>query len=165
MTPRPCANPSCGSTFVPHRALQKYCSQRCRERTNAVNWRRNNLERAREKCRRWRKENAQRAREHQRKRRERHPDYYRDYGLRRLYGLSLAEYRKMAEAQDNACAICRMPETATSWGRPRALSVDHDHATGRIRGLLCSNCNTSLKRHLAPSTLRRMADYLERAGQ
>lgn len=44
----------------------------------------------------------------------------------------------MYEAQDGRCAICRKPE------RWRYLSVDHCHGTGRVRGLLCSMCNTAI---------------------
>lgn len=59
-------------------------------------------------------------------------------GIRaRKYGLSAADYAAMASAQSFACAICRLQDR-------RALSVDHDHSTGAIRGLLCSGCNTGL---------------------
>jgi hypothetical protein len=45
-------------------------------------------------------------------------------------------------SQDGRCAICR-----SACGTGRRLAVDHDHATGRIRGLLCFRCNTSLARY------------------
>ena len=64
----------------------------------------------------------------------------------------------------NRCAICGEPETAVSrTGRPKSISVDHDHDTGRIRGVLCDRCNRALG-YLRdnPDLLRRAADYLER---
>lgn len=76
--------------------------------------------------------------------RERHYDMTvrernRDNRLRREFGISLAEYNEMLTAQDNCCAICRA--TCKSG---RQLAVDHCHATGQIRGLLCMNCNRIL---------------------
>ena len=43
------------------------------------------------------------------------------------------------------CAVCRNPETTLgNNGRIKNLAVDHDHITGRVRGLLCNNCNRAL---------------------
>jgi hypothetical protein len=60
------------------------------------------------------------------------------------YRLSVEAYGVMLAAQGGVCAICRRPETARNQHGPLALSVDHDHKTGRIRGLLCRSCNTLL---------------------
>lgn len=54
------------------------------------------------------------------------------------YGLDEEQYRALCEAQGNACAICRKPDTE------RRLSVDHCHETGNVRGLLCNGCNRAL---------------------
>lgn len=70
----------------------------------------------------------------------RNPGYARETQLRRNYGLSLERYAEMLAAQGNACAICR---TRTPRGHG-AFHVDHCHDTGRIRGLLCHNCNVGL---------------------
>ena len=59
----------------------------------------------------------------------------------RKYGLDLATYAAMINAQDNKCAICRKEETETRKGVLRALAVDHDHSTGAVRDLLCMSCN------------------------
>ena len=53
------------------------------------------------------------------------------------YALSLQEYDALREKQDGACAICK--KKPTSW-----LCIDHCHATGVVRGLLCVKCNTGL---------------------
>lgn len=65
--------------------------------------------------------------------------------MRSTYGMELNEYDLMLEAQAGVCAICGGEEVkrhrdGTLW----ALSVDHDHKTGRVRGLLCSACNVGL---------------------
>lgn len=62
--------------------------------------------------------------------------------LLRQFGLTEAEYAERLVAQDGLCAICHRPETATTKsGAVRMLSIDHDHRTGRLRGLLCRACN------------------------
>lgn len=53
----------------------------------------------------------------------------------RLY-LTLEQYDALLKAQDGKCAVCHQPGTN--------LAVDHDHATGEIRGLLCRGCNLAL---------------------
>ena len=63
----------------------------------------------------------------------------RDETLRRRYGISAEDYASMFVAQDGRCAICRRPPRE---GSP--LNVDHDHADGRVRGLLCGGCNGGL---------------------
>lgn len=55
------------------------------------------------------------------------------------YGLTIEEFNALSEAQNNVCAICGQPPR----GKTR-LSVDHDHETRRVRGLLCDPCNTGL---------------------
>lgn len=64
--------------------------------------------------------------------------------LRRKYGLTGDEYDRLLAAQGGLCAICRQPERLMGRGRVRRLAVDHDHRTGRVRGLLCASCNTIL---------------------
>lgn len=62
------------------------------------------------------------------------PSGERERHLIRKYGVSLARYQEMLAEQGGACAICRRAQD-------RALDVDHNHATGVVRGLLCTNCN------------------------
>lgn len=64
--------------------------------------------------------------------------------LRDQYGVTLAEYDALMEAQGHRCAICLGPERIVVNGSVRAMGVDHDHRTGRVRGLLCSDCNRGL---------------------
>ena len=61
--------------------------------------------------------------------------------LKRVYGVTLAWYNEKRREQNFACAICHSPETEMK----RRLAVDHDHITGRVRGLLCVRCNTTLE--------------------
>lgn len=59
----------------------------------------------------------------------------------RQYGIKKAEYDEMLLSQAGVCAICHQP---TNHKKHKRLSVDHDHATGKVRGLLCHTCNVGL---------------------
>lgn len=63
---------------------------------------------------------------------------------RRVFGVESQTYDELVALQGGRCAICNRPETAMRRGIVKTLSVDHDHATGRIRGLLCHQCNTAI---------------------
>ncbi len=54
------------------------------------------------------------------------------------HGMTLEDYEIMERNQNGLCAICHKPETHR---RNSRLSIDHNHTTNRIRGLLCSRCN------------------------
>jgi len=58
----------------------------------------------------------------------------------KTYGLTPQQYNELIDRQDNKCAICRVEECQTG----KSLSIDHDHESGRVRGLLCYKCNTTL---------------------
>ena len=64
----------------------------------------------------------------------------------RAYGIDDVRYHEILDAQNGVCAICGRPETAVDKknGRTRRLAIDHDHATGKVRGLLCTKCNAVL---------------------
>lgn len=88
--------------------------------------------------------------------------------LKRKFGLSETGYAALETKQKGLCAICKQPETALHLRSPdsrkhtlQRLSVDHDHTTGRIRGLLCKRCNAGLG-HFAddPSCLQAAVAYL-----
>ena len=87
-------------------------------------------------------------------------DCARNANLLRVYGITLAQYNHMLEAQGGKCAICRRPPGQDGKGR-RNLSVDHDHTTGQVRGLLCFHCNIVLG-HVGESkeTLLRFVMYV-----
>lgn len=80
----------------------------------------------------------------------------------RLYGLSREDYAELVADQNGVCAVCGRGS------EDRALAVDHDHASGGIRGLLCAPCNTGLGVFRDdPDLLRKAIAYLgaHRRGQ
>jgi hypothetical protein len=79
--------------------------------------------------------------------------------LRVKFNLTVEEYNQILKNQNNACPICGLPTSFLS----RNLSVDHDHKTGKIRGLLCENCNVGLGHFKDnPNSLRMAIVYLEK---
>lgn len=80
------------------------------------------------------------------KNRNRYRHHQRNSDLKRNFGLTVEKYESLLTAQAGVCRICQKPETVMDnrVGKTRMLAVDHDHTTGKIRGLLCSNCNLGL---------------------
>ena len=62
----------------------------------------------------------------------------------RRFGITHAEYAALHKNQSGLCAICQQPERQKRSGKVKSLAVDHDHKTGAVRGLLCSDCNTGI---------------------
>ena len=88
------------------------------------------------------------------------PSLYREQHLKRSYGIGRNEYNVLLKEQNNKCAICKSPEPKGKHNN-NYFPVDHCHTTGKIRGLLCHNCNTALG--LVGDnvdTLHKMIEYL-----
>ncbi len=106
----------------------------------------------------WRKRNGDRVRAQKRESYDRTRAHYLEYNrsnsrrerafawnLMRKFGITVQQFEDMLEAQAGRCAICgKSPEEANGHRHKHRLHVDHDHGTGRVRGLLCNNCNAGL---------------------
>jgi|ERR1035437_3924799 hypothetical protein len=83
----------------------------------------------------------------------------RKYILYFKYKITLVKYEIMSANQNNCCAICGKHQSELK----KALGIDHDHITNKIRGLLCQKCNTGLGYMNDNSEqLRIAADYLDK---
>lgn len=69
----------------------------------------------------------------------RNPDKVRDAYLRKTYGITVEDEKHLLESQGGVCAICEAEDTG-----PMRFHIDHDHATGQVRGVLCGNCNKGI---------------------
>jgi hypothetical protein len=87
------------------------------------------------------------------------PEQHKIHQRCRKYNLSLAEYELMFDLQRGRCAICQR--------HPRKmLVIDHDHTTGRVRGLLCGACNQGLGMfNDNPTFITAAANYLRRYSE
>lgn len=100
--------------------------------------------------------------------REKHKDKYIEAEFRRRlkndFGLTIEDYNKLLDKQHGCCAICLQPETAKNTrGEIKKLAVDHNHASRKVRALLCANCNTGLGLlGESPDRMRAAALYIER---
>ena len=151
---RDCLN--CGESISPSKRKDSvYCSKSCgrshyyrrhkpRLRAQQNEWRENNRETYRAGAKKYYKKNRESILARERK---------------RNYGISEEEYNALLEKQRGRCAICLGDSTRNT--RTWSFHVDHDHATGQVRGLLCSSCNLGLG-HFGddPIRLQAAAKYL-----
>ena len=102
---------------------------------------------------------------------ERHRAYAREYGrknpqrardrLFKKYGITAQQYDEMFQNQNGGCAICGKEKN----GKKMNFVIDHDHLTGNVRALLCTQCNAGIGNFMdSPSLLRQAATYLESFG-
>lgn len=139
----------------------RYANMREQAIQDAAKWKRENRERVNkqvaqdkinnpEKYDKWRKDYY-----------ERNNKEINTRAICRYHGLEVESYEAMFEAQNNQCAICGKEETRKLKGTVMRLCVDHDHRTGKIRALLCHDCNSGLgKFYDSPDLLTKAAIYL-----
>ena len=83
-----------------------------------------------EKTKQWQKDNPEKV-----------SDLYRSWLIKTRYGLTQEQYDTVLKSQNGLCAICGTDDPGSN---RKNWCVDHDHKTGRIRGLLCNNCNRGI---------------------
>lgn len=74
---------------------------------------------------------------------EKYRTYFRNYHIKKTYGITPEQYASMLAEQNGGCAICGRGPNGTNHVE-RDLLIDHDHETGAVRGLLCNNCNAGM---------------------
>jgi hypothetical protein len=133
--------------FSRSRNKSVWCKDCCSQ--NAARWRNNNRERVRA---------HDRARSIERSKDADYREWQRLYRLLTKYRLTAEDFEMLWDYQDGRCAGC-----GGEFGRGKeGLHVDHDHATGQVRGLLCAPCNTAIGLCRDSGVrLRQLAAYLE----
>lgn len=122
---RTCKAYNCRKSFVPRDRRKVYCCKPCKNRHASREWKRLHPGKQTEYVKRWRLKYPIRSK------RIGEESYWKY-----RYGITRNERKQMERNQKSKCAIC--------WQVSRQLMLDHDHATGKIRALLCPRCNHAL---------------------
>ena len=138
-------------------------NQKCRcevcvteHKRRAVDYYKRNAEKVRAKRAAYRAENRDQENARRREYSQRKPHVIKNQHLLASFNLSLTEYERLSAQQNGLCAICHGTDVT------KKLAVDHDHVTGKIRGLLCSSCNLALGMFEDnPGYLHSAMNYLE----
>jgi hypothetical protein len=140
-----------------------------RQNAYKLEWRRKNIEKVRKQALDWyyrqigNPEFKKKVRERSIEFAHTHPEWVREKnrinGLKK-FDLTKEDYEKLLEIQGGKCAICGVEYSGK---KKRRLSVDHDHKTGKVRGILCHDCNWMigyLERKESPATIIKLIEYL-----
>lgn len=104
------------------------------------------------------KDGYQRSRAQNKKWKKENHETYKNSQLKCDYGITLEDYRVLEENQGFICAVCKEPKKENK----KYFHVDHNHTTGKVRGLLCSGCNTALGSLKENTTImRNLIEYVE----
>ena len=135
---RPCVNEKSRHRYENKPEVRK------QKKIQAASWHTANREKSRTAAQKWREENRAYLKERKAEDYAANKDeivtILRDHAFQRKFGITLETRDQLAAHQDGQCAICGAEESALT----KRLAVDHDHGTGRVRGLLCQNCNLGL---------------------
>ena len=144
---------------VSHRKGKKFVDEevsRGKRKKYIKEWKIKNKDRILGVSRIWAKKNIEKLATRARLRYQKNPQKELDRVRFKKYGISGDEYREIIKKQGERCPICGNSIL-------KNLSVDHDHVTGKIRGLICNACNLAIANAGdSPDRLRAMAEYLEK---
>lgn len=115
-----------------------------------------------EQRKRYREKNKDKIKERSKEYTLKSVDKRKEYYLKKFFKMSLEDYNNMLSSQNNSCKICGAHESEFT----KKLAVDHCHETGKIRGILCHNCNKSLGSFKdSIEILQRAIDYLNKSRE
>lgn len=93
---------------------------------------------------------------------EKNPNYFVEWNLNKRYGITLDQWNSLFEQQKGKCAVCGRSQSELNC----KFHLDHDHNTGKIRGLLCTSCNIALGDfrvdEVGTDILYRAVEYIEK---
>jgi hypothetical protein len=129
------------------------------KREHSRNWWHADIDKHRDDVKKWHKANREKVLNNVRQWKRNNPDKARAQHLKRKYGITEEDYQSVLVSQGGVCAICGELELSKT-GR---LHIDHNHDTGKVRGLLCGQCNKGIGLFKdTPDLLLSAAKYLKR---
>ena len=132
----------CETSIEHKRSDAKYCSPACRRSEYHTKYYQDNKDAYAERGKVRRESDRDGYRKYHREYHHNNKDKKRDAQLKYEYGVSLVEYNTMFEQQGMCCAACKSDVNQGLIGKN--FPLDHCHSTGKVRGVLCTNCNKAL---------------------
>lgn len=164
-----CSN--CNKEFIPNSGSQKYCGEECASLVDKIrSVHRNALYHQRHPGRKHRQDIERYAINKlaiNTKAKTLWKTSAKSSYLVRKYGISLISWWSILDSQGRCCPICNIRlNPRARYAHRHSIHVDHNHSTGKRRGLICARCNHMLGHSYDnPDTLRRAADYLDKHNQ
>lgn len=156
----------CFKLFTPVHNRSVICGKECKRKLNNLasrEWSSRNPEKRTQLYRKMSPEAKQRDKDRRKDKYNKEPFHHKKWHLLGKFNITLEKYNEMLLNQNKKCAICQKEETKTFKGKLCDLAVDHCHVTGKVRGLLCFSCNTSLGKFQDSIVLLQNAiNYLEK---
>lgn len=120
-------------------------------------WRANNLEKAQMLAKKYYAQNPDKPKEYAKKWRKENPEKLADIIMKNKYGISVNQVQELLLKQKGNCALCNLPPTKQN------LFVDHNHKTGKVRGLLHNRCNVLVGYvEKSPVTIKLVLKYIKK---
>lgn len=128
-------------------------------KNKSKSWRENNKDYDKQRKQEWYQKNKERVKIQGEMWRENNKPQTTNRHLQKTYGITLTQYNELLKKQNECCAICSRPSKELK----KRLGVDHNHMNGKIRGLLCHECNCGLGYFKDTSSLLlQAASYLDK---
>lgn len=109
-----------------------------KRREYEAQWRAANRESQKAYLAKWYAGNQDKVKAYRQQNKARIRERTRQWALKTKFGLTVEDFDRMLASQSNACAVCQTVAPKTGW------HIDHCHSTGKVRGILCTNCNPML---------------------
>jgi hypothetical protein len=130
------------AVYFPGRPDERVCSK-CRvlntKRWRDKKWENENPGKVKESYRKYYQKNKEKKLEYCKEQYLKNKEHRKWAAIKRKYGITKDDFDKLFKAQNESCAICGKKDF-TQW----TLNIDHCHTTGKVRGILCNNCNTAI---------------------
>ena len=143
-------------TVGARKQFKKYCNS-CSNQIS-TQWKKDNPEKVKLQKNNWTKNNKDKVKQHKA---NLSLETIKKHRLKSSYNLSIEDFYAMYEESNKSCSICNKPLEIHTQNKSIMACVDHDHVTGKVRGILCNGCNRGIGfLQDSPTLLNKAAEYL-----